>query len=176
MRRGRLFVFVACLAASFGTAAPSQADHLPAVVIPGRPDVPVIINGRNASYAVIEGDWGLTRPGAVYPEIYGGWNRGYYGYDRGYFPMTGRRPVRGRQEVIPSANRALPPPAQPFHREWSTQSPPEFGGADYVSPVPRDPPAVVIGPGFRGPGFRDRESRLRPREHNPRRWHPRAQR
>ena len=31
------------------------------IVIPGRPGVPVIINGVDASYAVVEGDWGLAR-------------------------------------------------------------------------------------------------------------------
>jgi len=31
------------------------------IVIPGRPGVPVIINGVDASYAVVEGDWGLAK-------------------------------------------------------------------------------------------------------------------
>jgi hypothetical protein len=29
------------------------------IVIPGKPGVPIIINGVDASYAVVEGDWGL---------------------------------------------------------------------------------------------------------------------
>ena len=33
-------------------------------VIPGRPGVPIIINGVDASYAVVEGDWGLGKGNA----------------------------------------------------------------------------------------------------------------
>src|SRR5690349_24853834 len=38
-------------------------DEAPAFVVPSRPGVPVVINGCDASYAVVEGDWGLARPG-----------------------------------------------------------------------------------------------------------------
>ena len=34
------------------------------IVIPGRPGVPIIINGVDASYAVVEGDWGLGKGNA----------------------------------------------------------------------------------------------------------------
>ena len=47
-------------------AAPcAHADHAPNYVVPGRPDVPVIINFFDASWGVVEGEWGLYRPGAV---------------------------------------------------------------------------------------------------------------
>ena len=42
------------------------------IVIPGRPGVPIIINGIDASYAVVEGEWGLGRGEQVQPTIYGG--------------------------------------------------------------------------------------------------------
>ena len=42
------------------------------IVIPGRPGVPVIINGVDASYAVVEGEWGLGQGNQVQPTIYGG--------------------------------------------------------------------------------------------------------
>ncbi len=42
------------------------------IVIPGRPGVPVIINGVDASYAVVEGDWGLGKRIHVQPTVYGG--------------------------------------------------------------------------------------------------------
>src|SRR5260221_5280039 len=42
------------------------------IVIPGRAGVPVIINGIDASYAVVEGDWGLERRVHVQPTVYGG--------------------------------------------------------------------------------------------------------
>ena len=46
-------------------SAPARAEgEGPVIVIPSRPGVPVVINGRDASYAVVEGDWGLSRPGA----------------------------------------------------------------------------------------------------------------
>ncbi len=48
--------------AAFATAL-ARADSGPVIVIPSRPGVPVVINGRDASYAVVEGDWGLARPG-----------------------------------------------------------------------------------------------------------------
>ena len=38
--------------------APVRADSGPVIVIPSRPGIPVVINGRDASYAVVEGDWG----------------------------------------------------------------------------------------------------------------------
>ena len=37
------------------------------IVIPGRPGVPIIINGVDASYAVVEGDWGLGKGTHVEP-------------------------------------------------------------------------------------------------------------
>ena len=42
------------------------------IVIPGRPGVPVIINGVDASYAVVEGEWGLGQGNQVQPTVYGG--------------------------------------------------------------------------------------------------------
>ena len=51
-------------------AAPcARADHAPNYVVPGRPDVPVIINFFDASWGVVEGEWGLYRPGAVSPTV-----------------------------------------------------------------------------------------------------------
>jgi len=66
LRRGLviLSVIAGCCG---GTVA--RADHAPAIVVPGRPDVPVIINGRDARGAIVIGDWGLYRPGAVAPTV-----------------------------------------------------------------------------------------------------------
>jgi len=110
------------LAACAG-ARPAFAADAPAIVIPGKAGVPVVINGSEVSYCVVEGDYGLDRPGqapitivacppiAVQP-----------GYDRGYYPAFGRRPGYGRYEIVPPPNRRLPPPAQDYYREWGTQS------------------------------------------------------
>src|ERR1700756_5516571 len=42
------------------------------LVIPGRPGVPIIINGLDVSYAVIEGDFGLGKGVYNQPTIFGG--------------------------------------------------------------------------------------------------------
>ena len=60
------------LAMLIGTASAAWADSSPVLVIPGRPGVPIIINGVDASYAVVEGDWGLAKAQHVTPKIYGG--------------------------------------------------------------------------------------------------------
>ncbi|HEY5963526.1 MAG TPA: hypothetical protein VIU42_05870 [Xanthobacteraceae bacterium] len=50
--------------AALAAGSPARAaDTAPSIVIPSRPGIPVVINGRDASYAVVEGDWGLARPG-----------------------------------------------------------------------------------------------------------------
>ena len=92
------------------------------IVIPGRPGVPIIINGVDASYAVVEGDWGLGRDEQVQPTIYGGRyidprpNVGHY------YPSAGHLPGYGRLEIQPPANRKLPQPAESYHQSWSAQS------------------------------------------------------
>jgi hypothetical protein len=120
------------------------AEHAPAIVVPGRPGVPVVINGFDVTGAVIEGDWGLSRPGHgvltvippyVPPIIYGP-------PAPRYFPKTGHRPRYGRREGVPPANRRLPPPAEPYYRNWGVQSDP--GSA--TSYPPYDPPAVIMAP------------------------------
>jgi hypothetical protein len=45
--------------------AAASADNYPVIAVPGKPGVPIIINGYDASWAVVNGDWGLYRPGAV---------------------------------------------------------------------------------------------------------------
>src|SRR5271154_4112345 len=42
------------------------------VVIPGRPGVPIVINGIDVSYAVVEGDFGLGKGYTPPLTIYGG--------------------------------------------------------------------------------------------------------
>ena len=127
MSRGRTALVVVVVAlASFALApAPLRADSGPVIVIPSRPGVPVIINGRDASYAVVEGDWGLSRPGAVPVTVIGGSPvvpNEVYRQRNSYIPKYGRAPERGRYEVEPPADRALPEPAESFSRSWSTSS------------------------------------------------------
>jgi hypothetical protein len=103
-----------------GSAGARASDTGAVIAIPGHQDVPVIIDGRDASYRLVVGDWGLARPGAVPVTVYG--PPAYQPPDgRGYFPSTGRRPRSGRQEIEP-ATRDLPPPAPSYHRSWSAAS------------------------------------------------------
>ena len=112
------------------------------IVIPGRPGVPIIINGVDASYAVVEGEWGLGQGNQVQPTIYGGRyidpvpNVGHY------YPSAGHMPGYGRLEIEPPANRRLPQPAESYHQSWSAQSAP----LPAQSNVPVDPPAIIYAP------------------------------
>jgi len=117
MSRGRTVFVVAALAGFALAPAPVRADNGPVIVIPSRPGIPVIINGRDASYAVVEGDWGLFRPGAVPVTVTGGspvLPNEVYRRRNSYIPKYGRAPERGRYEVDPPADRPLPEPAESF--------------------------------------------------------------
>jgi hypothetical protein len=110
------------------TTLAARADEGPVIVVPSRPGVPVIINGVDASYAVVEGDWGLARPGAGRVTVIGGspiLPNPAYAPRYPYLPRYGHAPPRGRLEIEPPANRRLPRPAESYHRSWSTSSDPE---------------------------------------------------
>ena len=110
-----------------------------AFVIPGKPGVPIIINGVDASYAVVEGDWGLGLRLQPHPTVYGGRyvdpvpNVGHY------YPSSGHTPGYGRLEIEPPANRRLPQEAESYYRSWSAQSTPQFE-------IPANPPPVIVAP------------------------------
>src|SRR5271163_2012725 len=113
-----------CCALLFAAiATPAFAQRGPEIVIPGKPGVPVYINGIDASWGVVEGDFGLDRPGMVTPTVV--WRPLVVSYPTnvpGYHPTTGQRPGYGRLEIIPPANRVLPPPAPTYYRSWSSGS------------------------------------------------------
>ncbi len=112
------------------------------VVIPGRPGVPIIINGVDASYAVVEGVWGLGKGNQVAPTIYGGRYVDPLPSVGRYYPSAGQTPGYGRLEIEPPENRALPRPAESYHQSWSVQSAP----LPAQSSVPVDPPAIIYAP------------------------------
>jgi hypothetical protein len=114
------------------------------IVIPGRPGVPIIINDIDASYAVVEGVWGLGKNVQVQPTIYGGrYIPERQPFDVGhYYPTLGLRPGYGRLEIEPPANRKLPPPAEIYFRNWGVQSAPLPPQAD----IPADAPPVILAP------------------------------
>lgn len=107
----------------FGATAAHAIDQGPVLVIPGRPGIPVVINGYDASYTIVEGDWGLARPGQVSPVIVSGPLIRPSPYHTGqYFPYLGRQPGHGRREVESPPDRRRPPPAQGYYREWGAES------------------------------------------------------
>jgi hypothetical protein len=130
------------LAILIATAAAAWADSSPVLVIPGRLGVPIIINGVDASYAVVEGDWGLAQRGHVTPTIYGGRYVDPTPHVGHYYPSAGHQPGYGRMEIEPPANRTLPQPAQSYHQSWSAQSIPQPVQPD----VPLYPPPVILAP------------------------------
>lgn len=152
------------------SACPALAQRVPAIVIPGRPDVPVLMNGVDVSWSVIEGDFGLDRPIGVTPTViyrpfavvapyYGAYAYGYAprAYGPRYFPSTGGRPGYGRLEVVPPPGRPLPPPAPSFRQDWSSQSAP--GPATEYPPF--DPPPAGIWSGG-GRHWRDHHEGIPP--------------
>src|ERR1700747_603784 len=105
----RLLTALAILIGLSPSALASEGFDL---VIPGRPGVPIIVNGLDVSYAVIEGDFGLGKGVHDQPTVYGGRlvdpepNVGHY------YPSLGLRPGYGRLEIEPPANRKVAPPAE----------------------------------------------------------------
>jgi hypothetical protein len=137
----RLALLSVTFASLLGPAA-ARADHEPVIVIPTRPGVPIMIHGRDASYAVVEGDWGLARSIHVQPVVtYGWWDTYGKPPSAHYFPRTGHMPGYGRLEIM--RHRPLPPPAESYHRDWSTQSPSSGPVTEYP---PFDPPPVIVAP------------------------------
>jgi hypothetical protein len=129
------------------TPRPAAADNEPVIVVPGRAGVPVMMNGVDVSGAVIEGEWGLNRPGVVAPTVIMPYWRVWAPSDEQdvgpYFPTTGHRPRYGRHEIIPPANRRKPRPAERYFREWHSESEP----SPATSPAPFfNPPPVIVAP------------------------------
>src|SRR5215813_7736238 len=117
------------------------------IVVPGRPDVPIEINGIDVSYAVLEGGFGLGKGVNNQPTIYGGRLMPPEPPVGHYYPSLGLKPAYGRLEIEPPANRKLPQPAESYHQSWSAQSAPT--PATSPTPpveVPLYPPPVILAP------------------------------
>jgi len=128
---------VVTLAVLIGTVGAASAQSTgPVIAIPGRPGVPVIINGIDASYSVVEGDWGLGKGIHVQPTVYGGHPVEPMPPVGHYYPSAGHLPGYGRLE-IESAGK--PKPAETFHQSWTSES-----KQQQVEPqVPLYPPPVI---------------------------------
>jgi len=126
------------------TAAPVLAQRAPVIVIPGKAGVPVYINGIDASYGVVEGEFGLDRPGLMTPTVvYRPIVVSVPTRPPAYHPEDGRRPGYGRLEIVPPADRPQPPPAPTYFRDWSAGSPP-----GPVTETPSYPISVDVSPRF----------------------------
>jgi hypothetical protein len=138
----RLVMAAAILIGSMPLAFAGEGFDL---VIPGRPGVPIIINGIDVSYAVLEGDFGLGKGVNNQPTVFGG---RYVGWDPPnvghYYPSLGLRPGYGRLEIEPPANRRLPQPAESYHQSWSAESAPQ--PAQQQPEIPFYPPPVIMAP------------------------------
>ena len=122
------------------TASRALAQGVPEIVIPGKPGVPVYINGIDASWGIVEGQFGLDRPGAMTPTvIYRPVVVSVPARVPSYYPENGTRPGYGRLEIVPPADRVLPPPAPTYYRNWSSGSAPG-PATDYA---PYNGPAAV---------------------------------
>jgi hypothetical protein len=135
---------VSLIAGVVAGADSAAAQTEPVIVVPGRPGVPVMMNGVDVSGAVIEGEFGLNRPDSGYPRtvIMRYWPPEYYRTPGAYFPATGHRPRYGRREVIPPPDRHMPAPAEPYYRDWMIESAP----GPVSTPVPFDSPQVIVAP------------------------------
>ena len=141
-----------------GAGAVAGADTEPVIVVPGRPGVPIIINGQDVSGAVIEGDRGLGRPQIGLTIIWPPRQLGYWqrscgpACDRpsgGFYPRTGVQPRVGRLEAAPTSKRPLPP-AETYERAWGIESAPLPATIEQPAPIP----PIVIAPSFDRDGSR----------------------
>jgi hypothetical protein len=151
MRAG--LVVAIFLAILIGTALPARASEGFDIVIPGRPGVPIIINGVDASYSVVEGTWGLGKGYHGQPVVFGGRfvdpepNVGHY------YPSLGHKPGYGRLEIEPPSNRILPKPAESYHQSWSAESAPPPKVVPVQPEVPLYPPPIITAPQKGGAGM-----------------------
>jgi hypothetical protein len=126
-------------------ASPALAQRGPVIVSPGKAGVPVYINGIDASWAVVEGEFGLDHAGSVPTTvIYRPVLVTMPAKPKDFYPQSGTRPGYGRLEIPPPADRVLPTPAPTYYRSWTSGS--ASGSAtDYA---PYAPPTVIVSPHY----------------------------
>ena len=134
------------------------------LVIPGRPGVPVIINGIDVSYAVVEGNFGIGKGVHNQLTIYGGRYVDAVPNVGHYYPSSGHLPGYGRLEIEPPANRQLPQPAESYFQSWSAQSAQQPIVPSYPPPVIMAPQDNGLPQNFQGPpqDFRPRAPKKLP--------------
>ncbi len=145
------------------TVSPAFAQREPVIVIPGKAGVPVYINGIDASWGIVEGEFGLDRPGLVAPTVT--YRPLLINYPtpapRPFFPKEGKQPGYGRLEIIPPPDRPLPPPAPTYYRSWSSSS--GATPATIYPPYPMPDVDVGVFPSWGGGGGRHKHHGPRPK-------------
>ena len=135
------FLCAVLLLVASASVALAQSPRVPEIIIPSRPDVPVFMNGTDVSWSVVEGDFGLDRPGQTTPTvIYRPISTPYFFLPPPllhYFPTSNERPGYGRLEIEPPPDRPLPPPAESFRQGWHADS----------APLPANDPSSSFAPG-----------------------------
>jgi hypothetical protein len=131
------------VAVLIGSSLSAAADSGPVFAVPGKAGVPVVINGRDASWAVVEGDWGLASRIHVQPTVIGGWDRYPVKEVGHYYPSSGQLPGYGRVEIETPPRPQAPP--QSYRQSWGAESAPV-----QMTP-PAEPPPVVLAPDFGAP-------------------------
>jgi hypothetical protein len=143
-------VLALALGVSAAVSVEGAADHLPYVTPDG---------------VVVTGDWGLYRPGAVVPQVYG---PAVYGAPYGGLHSGGMGHYFPTNRNDPSANRRPPQegpttPTQPYYRSWGAQSQ-NLDPNSATSYPPFAAPDVIYSPEINvpGPGPRPRPPRPHP--------------
>jgi hypothetical protein len=105
----------------------AKTDHMPLIYPDG---------------AVVYGDWGLYRPGAIVPFVEGPYVIAAPRYGTGYyFPTNRYDPAAYRS---PPARRPIP--AEPWFQSWGAQS----DSAPPTIATPFEGPSVIYAPNFGG--------------------------
>ncbi len=121
--RAIALLWIVCGVALLGSRARAGGVMRPRSSFPARPGVPVIINGGDASYCVVEGDWGLDRPG--------------HAADRSGVPAVSGRSPSYEPPLFPGAVRA-PARLRPPRDRATAES------ASCRQPAPKLPPPVGV--------------------------------
>jgi hypothetical protein len=104
----------------------AKTDHMPLIYPDG---------------AVVYGDWGLYRPGAIVPFVEGPYVFAAPRYGTGYFPTNRYDPGAYRS---PPAKRPIP--AEPWFQSWGAQS----DSTPATIYAPYEGPSVIYAPNFDG--------------------------
>ena len=156
-RFGAILILSGCFFCAASALADSDSGTV--VALPGRPDVPVFVNpyGIDASFGVVEGDFGLNKPAQANAHTIGPPVIVAPGPRRSYFPHDENMPGYGRYEIAPP-RQSKPQEAQSFHRAWGIASDPLPASTDPPYPITVQPYVGAWGPwrrgGHHGPGPR----------------------